>query len=966
MDIQVGQVIAGFKVTQVSDVKEVCGSAYVMEHIQSAAKLVCLKNQDPELAFSISFSTPAADDTGVFHILEHSMLCGSKRYPLKEPFTAMLKSSMKTYLNAFTGPDYTMYPVATANAQDLLNLMDVYMDAVLNPLLLEDESIFLQEGWHLECDGSATSLAVSGVVYNEMKGAKSTPVRGAVDAVKRALFSQGTYGYDSGGDPASITSLSYQAFCDAYRRHYRLDNAIITLYGDIDVCAVLEHLDTHHLVPWLASHPDQGAFGSANTLQLTAPRLAMSERATFKGGPESSILAFGSVLGGPLDILRTTAAGVICDALFGDVEAPLHKLLLESGICGEAVACNMAGSAQPYVLVAALSAQEEDRQRFLDLIASGCEDVLASGKLPELVDATVSVLEFAWREGPKEPCGISFAQDVRTCWPYGIDPLACTRYEEFLAWHDQAKDSGVYESLVRELFIDCKHAACVALVPDMDLDAFGERAYLEGMAASLSKDDLDRIARDAQDLKQRRLAADSPDALATLPRLNRADLPPLASRPKTDTVTSKGTHFVRLLEPSHGIDYVEYYFDLSGFSLEDVQCLSLLCSLAGELSVGDMSAAQVAIKIKETLGQTDCDIVTLTRWNDFAPLAFFKLGFSALGAKRQAAHEFFWSLFTGSNFDDTAKVAQVIDLLVVGFEQTAASRAASLVMPRAAASSAGALAVNDAVEGIGSYRFLKGLAAQSDKSALCAKLKRLSAQICSMRPVLVSFAGDDAGFKLAQESAPCFAPQVADAAPVTPYDIKLAPATREGFALPVNVAANATYMNPPLTRHETGYDSLLEQALNWGYLWNHVRVKGGAYGCSGLFTARGTLNLLSLSDPRIDGTYDDFHEACSWLAAHEFTQDEVDGFVISVIGASDKPRKVATKVTREAHRILRGRPLASQDAARAQILQATPQNLHDYAQILLDYKTSGSLATIASREMLAASNEVEQVCDLLD
>ena len=964
MDIKEGQAIAGFTVTQVSDVVEACGTAYVMEHPASDAKLVCLKNDDPELSFSISFSTPAADDSGVFHILEHSMLCGSERYPLKEPFTAMLKTSMQTYLNAFTGPDYTMYPVASANAKDLVNLMDVYMDAVLNPLFLHDESVFRQEGWHLECDGSADSLAVNGVVYNEMKGAKSAPVRCAVDAVRHALFGQGTYGFESGGDPASITKLGFEQFVDSYRRHYRLDNAIITLYGDIDIAAVLQHLQDKHIAPWLAAHADQGAFGQPNKLELAQPRLEMDVTQVFKGGPESAMLAFGSVLSGPLDVFRTTAAGIVCDALFGSVEAPVRKLLLDSGICGDVVACNMSGSCQPYALVVALGASQDDRKRFVELLTQGCNEVIASGELPKLVDATVSMLEFAWRQGPKEPCGIAFAQEVRSCWPYGLDPLASMRYEDFLSWHALALENGTYERMAKELFAEYNHAACVAIIPDMELDAFGEHAFIQNLAQTVDAQGVDKIAQETRELNQMRLAADDPAALACLLRLDRADLAAAATRPKTSIQECRGTRFMRVLEPTHGIDYVDYYFDLSGMSLEDVQYLSLLCSLAGELAAGDMDAAQVQVQMKRCLGEADCDVVCVSRWQDGQPLVALKLSFSALGSKRKAAHEFFWTLFAKTDFEDATKVKQIIDLAVLGFEQTASSRATNLAALACFASNLKTSAVNDAVEGIGSYRFLKELSVLEDIAPVIKRLKKLRDWLMSTRPSLVCFAGDDAGYDLARVSSPCFE-AADDARAIGPFTVELHAKAKTGYALPTNVAANATYLKAPAPRHLCGLDSLLGQALNWDYLWNHVRVKGGAYGASCVFGACGDLNLVSLRDPRIDATVDDFSKAADWLAAHEFSQDEVDGLVISAIANADKPRKVPSKMEREVKALINGRPLEDRDKARADILAATPQALHEHALALAQYVPAGSVASIASREMLEASRIIDETCDLL-
>lgn len=964
MSLEVGQVISDFEVTGASEVREHEGTAYEMRHRTSAAKLIWLANADKELSFSISFSTPAADDSGVFHILEHSMLCGSKRYPVKEPFTAMLKTSMQTFLNAFTGADYTMYPVATANEQDLLNLMDVYMDAVLNPLLVDDPNIFKQEGWHYSCKGDAASLGISGVVYNEMKGALSVPVRRALDACRRVLFEGGTYGWNSGGDPSCIPGLDYEAFIDAYRRHYRLDNAIITLYGDLDIDAVLGQLETRHIQPWLSSHKAKDFHGAPNALVCAKPRLALGGVERFKGGAESAMLAFGSVLGGGFDVFRTTAAGVLCDALFGAVEAPVRKVLLESGICGDVAACNMSVGCQSHVFVAALGALEKDRAVFIDLLRKGCEDVLVSASLIELVDATVSLLEFSWREGASQPAGITFAQDVRSCWPYGPDPLASTCYEDFLAWHAEARLDGTYESLLRELFVDYNHAACVALVPDADFDAFGEQAHLDALASGLSSADVQEITRQEAELSRLRTAPDSPQALAALPRLDRGDLPAKPTRPKTQEEELLGTGVVRMLEPTHGIDYVDYYFDLHGLELEDMQFLSFLCALAGELPCAGMDASQVQVAMKNTLGEADCDVMSMTRWDDGKPLALLHLGFSALSGKAPAAHKLFWELFEQSDFSCEDKVAQIIDLSVLSFEQLAARKAGMLALRAARLPLSGAALVDDAVAGLAGYRFFKGLQAQGDMSSVCERLEHLRSWLLSRRPSLVCFAGGDEGYKLACESSPCMG-VAARALPLAPCELALPAASKTGYALPTNVAANAAVLCPPALRKVDGCDPLVEQGLDWDYLWDAVRVKGGAYGCNCAISQNGDLNLVSVSDPRIDGTLEDFYASTEWLVGHEFAPEEVDGFVISCIAKADKPRKVADKLASWAKNYLIGYPAQERDKKRAEVLAATPQVLHETCERFASYRPA-SAASFASREMLEGSSIIEQNSDLFE
>lgn len=965
MNIEVGQVIGGFGVERKETVKELSGTAYVMSHKASGARLIVLQNDDAEMSFSVSFATPAADDTGVFHILEHSMLCGSERYPVKKPFTTMLKTSMQTYLNAFTGPDYTMYPVASTNEQDLVNLMDVYMDAVLQPLFLKDPNVFRQEGWHVECeDGDAATLGFSGVVYNEMKGALSSPVRYALRKVQQSLFPKGTYGFESGGDPASITSLRYEDFVDAYKRHYRLDNCTITLYGAVDVESVLRHLDEVHLQPQVARQEELSSLGAPNPLVLQEPLLALDESCCVRGGEESAMIAFGSVLTGTYDIMRTTAAGVLCDALFGNVEAPLRKMLLESGICGDVAACNLNSGCQSHVLVVVLAADLAKRDEFLQLVKEGCEQVLASGQLEELVDATVATLEFAWREGPEGAAGISFAQDVNACWPYGSDPLAAVRYEDYLAWHKASLEDGTYARLLRELFVDYNHAACVCFEPTEDADVFKEAERIAALAEGMDEDELLAASEQAAELARLRLEPEDPQALLMLPRLDREDLPAKAKRPEYDDELVLGTTVSRMLAPTHGIDYVDYYFDLSELSLEDLQLVSLMCALVGELQAGDLTPGDAQVQIKRYLGAVDCDVIQAQRWEQDEACALLQLGFATLSGKREQAHELFWKLFSQTDFSDEAKVRQIVDLLVLGLEQTVSSKAAVYAVIRARRAFSSSQMINDAIEGVESYRFLKNLQKTEDITPVCLRLGELRDWLVARRPNLVCYAGDDEGLELVRTSSPCMRCE-REVPPARPFALELPQAAGEGFAFQTSVAANATVLLPPALRHLDGCDTLAQTVLNWDYLWDVIRVKGGAYGCNCSFDKFGRLVLVSARDPRVDGTFEDFEGACEWLANHEFDEAEVDGLVISSIAKADKPKKVHDKLTQHAALFFNGRPLEDRDRMRAEILAATSKDLRSLGQQLLEYRPSASICSLASREMLERSERITTWDDLL-
>lgn len=554
-----GTTCHGFAVERRETVPELDSDAYVLRHTASGARLLYLACDDENKAFAIGFKTPPADSTGVFHILEHSVLCGSAKFPVKEPFVDLIKSSMQTFLNAMTYPEKTIYPVATTNEQDLYNLMDVYLDAVFNPAIYTKPTIFEQEGWHYELDlpeGDGDSSAASlhegtlrynGVVFNEMKGALSDPMSVLDDAVNAALYPDTAYAHESGGDPRAIPALTYEQFLDTHARHYNPSNSYITLYGDLDVDRALAFLDERYLSqPSAASRRMDAAVAAGedpstlapNPLDAQAPVTCEYKRIEMATTPENALVGLGLVLGSALDRKRTIAADILFEALLGSNEAPVKKAILAAGLGGNVMSYTAAESLQPYELIMLQNAQPGVACELRRVFQDACRDLCEHGVPRERLEAIISSNEYDLRQRDYGIAdGVAIACDALSTWLYDDD--AATLALKYGPVYEELRgelDGSYFEDLLRELVLENDHMALVELVP-VDAAEGSEGAEAAELAAkrdAMTDAELADVVERTAALRAAQEAEDTPEAKATLPRLRVSDIGRGAPRAAAD------------------------------------------------------------------------------------------------------------------------------------------------------------------------------------------------------------------------------------------------------------------------------------------------------------------------------------------------------------------------------------------------------------------------------------------------
>ncbi|MEC4175490.1 insulinase family protein [Adlercreutzia sp. R7] len=957
----------GFAWQRTEPLPEIEGRAHLMTHTASGARLMYLENDDANKAFSVTFKTPAADDTGVFHILEHSVLCGSEKFPVKEPFVNLLKTSMQTFLNAMTFPDKTMYPVASTNERDLLNLMDVYLDAVFHPNIYTRPAIFQQEGWHweLEGEGDTRALVYNGVVYNEMKGALSEPDSVLYDALSAALFPDTTYRFESGGTPAAIPALTYEGFLDNHRRHYRPDNSYIILYGNLDLDRFLGFIDEGYLAPLAAA--DRGPL-QVNPLGQQAPVTPAPVTVAMDTAPENACAALGAVIGAAADRERVVAADILLDAVMGSNEAPLKRALLDAAIADDAMGYVADAVAQPFAVISLRGARPGAAERLQDVVRAEARR-LADGALDrELVRAALSHAEFVMRERNfGYPDGVVLAMSAMAGWLYSDeDPTAYLRFNDVFAALAAKVDEGYFEALLRELFCESDHWARVEVAPgDAGADERAEEAARE-RARALAPDEAAAIEADVAALRAAQEAPDDPQAVAALPSLTRADIGPAPAEEPWEEDELDGVTLVRHRIPTHGIAYAYRYFDLDCLSFEELPYATVLANVLGKLDTARHTAAEIDTLSQAHLGNLGfaCEVhENVSDRDQVRPVLV--VGCSALSENAAWMGSLSSEVLTETDFSDTARIRDILAQWRIAMEQSFAANGHTAAMGRAASYYLPAGVVREALGGVDFYRFLKDTLDHFDERAatLSAKLAEVAGRLFADANCTLSFAGSDDDLERFRAAA---APMPRAAAPVA-LTVPAPVCRREAFVVPTDVTYTACGWDRRLLG--LGYSGvwlLAARILSYDYLWGEVRVKGGAYG-TGFQTMRGgSSRFYSYRDPRIDETVARFQEAGSWLAgAFNPTEAEMDGYVVSAAASMDAPEKARALLRRQDGMYFAGYGIADRARVRDEVVGAQVDAVRALGEAVDAIARSGCTCVFGNREIIEAAGGGLTVIDLL-
>lgn len=993
-----GTTCHGFAVERCETVPELDSDAYVLRHTTSGARLLHLACNDENKAFAIGFKTPPADSTGVFHILEHSVLCGSAKFPVKEPFVDLIKSSMQTFLNAMTYPDKTIYPVATTNEQDLYNLMDVYLDAVFNPAIYTKPTIFEQEGWHYELDlpegaggdGSAASLRegtlrYNGVVFNEMKGALSDPMSVLDDAVNAALYPDTAYAHESGGDPRAIPALTYEQFLDTHARHYNPSNSYITLYGDLDVDRALAFLDERYLSQSSAASRRMDAAVAAgedpsalapNPLVVQTPVTCEYKRVEMATTPENALVGLGLVLGSALDRKRTIAADILFEALLGSNEAPVKKAILAAGLGGNVVSYTAAESLQPYELIMLQNAQPGMARELRRVFQDACRDLCEHGVPRERLEAIISSNEYDLRQRDYGIAdGVAIACDALSTWLYDDD--AATLALKYGPVYEELRgelDGGYFEDLLRELVLQNDHMALVELVP-VDAGAGSEGAEAAELAAkrdAMTDAELADVVERTAALRAAQEAEDTPEDKATLPRLRVSDIGEARPEPPLVVDTTAPIPCLRHGIPTNRLAYAMQYFDLSCVAFEDLPYVTLLCRLLKQLPTREHSAEELDNLLAGKLGFLSFTTEVMTQPDVDGVRPYLLVSAGALSEKIDALASLPREVWSSTLLldADADRVRDVLTQIRIGLEQGFINNGHSAALGRAMSYSSPSAVVREQLSGVDFYLFLRDLLEHFDERLddLRAKLAELADRIFVADGCMASFTGSGEDFNAYWDAAGDLGLGAGDGADAG-RNALVVPEPRdrhEAFVIPSDICFAARACDPRrLGIDVTGAWAVAANALSYDYLWNEIRVKGGAYGCGFRAAGERQTAFYTYRDPAVDPSIERVERAGAWLGSFEPDEAAFEGFIVSCVSGMDAPVKPYALTKRRNTTYLAGLDPHAREERRAQMLAATPAELRSLGADVTRIAAASPICVFGGRDVVAKSNAGFNVVDLL-
>lgn len=993
-----GTTCHGFTVERRETVPELDADAYVLRHTASGARLLHLACDDENKAFAIGFKTPPADSTGVFHILEHSVLCGSAKFPVKEPFVDLIKSSMQTFLNAMTYPDKTIYPVATTNEQDLYNLMDVYLDAVFNPAIYTKPTIFEQEGWHYELDlpegvegeggdSSASlregTLHYNGVVFNEMKGALSDPMSVLDDAVNAALYPDTAYAHESGGDPRAIPALTYEQFLDTHARHYNPSNSYITLYGDLDVDRALAFLDERYLSQSSAASRRMDAAVAAgedpsalapNPLDVQAPATCEYKRVEMATTPENALVGLGLVLGSALDRKRTIAADILFETLLGSNEAPVKKAILAAGLGGNVVSYTAAESLQPYELIMLQNAQPGVARELRRVFQNACRDLCEHGVPRERLEAIISSNEYDLRQRDYGIAdGVAIACDALSTWLYDDD--AATLALKYGPVYEELRselDGSYFEDLLRELVLENDHMALVELVP-VDAAEGSEGAEAAELAAkrdAMTDAELADVVERTAALRAAQEAEDTPEAKATLPRLRVSDIGEARPEPPLVVDTTAPIPCLRHDIPTNRLAYAMQYFDLSCVAFEDLPYVTLLCRLLKQLPTREHSAEELDNLLAGKLGFLSFTTEVMTQPDVDGVRPYLLVSAGALSEKIDALASLPREVWSSTLLADADadRVRDVLTQIRIGLEQGFINNGHSAALGRAMSYSSPSAVVREQLSGVDFYLFLRDLLDHFDERLddLRAKLAELAERIFVADGCMASFTGSDEDFDAYWDAAGDLGLGAGDGAGRHALAVPAPCDRHEAFVIPSDICFAARACDPRrLGIDVTGAWAVAANALSYDYLWNEIRVKGGAYGCGFRAAGERQTAFYTYRDPAIDPSIERVERAGAWLGRFEPDEAAFEGFIVSCVSGMDAPVKPYALTKRRNTTYLAGLDPHAREERRAQMLAATPGELRSLSTDVTRIAAESPTCVFGGRDVIAKSNAGFNVVDLM-
>ena len=948
--MQTGSIIQNFRITAVRPIPELDCRLWEMVHEKTGAQLAWLDRADENKTFGIAFKTIPTDHTGVFHILEHSVLCGSDKYPVKEPFVELLKSSVNTFLNAMTYPDKTVYPISSRNDKDFLNLLDVYMDAVLHPAIYHKPEIFRQEGWRYELREEGP--VYQGVVFNEMKGAYASADAELEFAMSRLMFPDNCYSMESGGHPEHIPDLTYEQFIANHQKYYHPSNARIMLCGTVDLEAALSHIDAY-----LAPYERQSADFPIPMQEAVPYR---EEKAFFEIGAEEStdertIVSCGCMLGAYDEQEKLYAAMVLRDYLAGDNDAPLKRAILDAGLAQDLKVNLHDGIQQNWISWEAWNTDEDKVEAIKETVHTLLEKLAAEGLDRERLEACFNSFAFKLRDrdGGWAPRSLAEALTMLDSWLYGGDPAQYLQVEKTLEDLEARLSTDYYAKLLRELFLDNPHKALTILVPSRTLGdekRKKEADRVEAESGAWTEADRARIGEEGKVLTAWQQAPDTPEALATIPMLQLSDIDPTPEKLSVTVTERQGTPVLQHKTGS-SLVYLNLHFDVSDLTLEELSDAELLTRLLGKLPTHKHTAAQLQLLTKQKIGSLHYSSAVYSGKN---PAVRLSANLVSLPSQKETAAEVLTEILTDTLFEDRKTLKDLLDQQLMRLQMQFAGAGHRYARTRALAMVTGDGAAREALSGSTYIRYVKELCTADDAGldALLVRLQKIASRAFTRSRMVISVSEN--GAELAERIPEAF-PQGSAA-----IRVDYAPMDRAQVGLPIPAAIGFAAKASNMARHGGSYHGslyVLENILNFSYLWNEIRVQGGAYGCGFTASADGDICFHTYRDPQPGRSLDIFDRAAEFVRGYCGSDPDLTPMILGAMASADPLLNTQMKISLAEGRYFKGTTYEEVCRTRRELIGTTKEDLLALTEVLEALARDEAVCVVAGQPLLDACGE---------
>lgn len=956
--------LAEYEILDEHRVEDVQSDGFILRHKKSGARIAILSNNDDNKVFYIGFRTPPEDETGVPHIIEHTTLCGSKKFPVKDPFIELAKGSLNTFLNAMTYPDKTVYPVASCNDQDFKNLMDVYLDAVFNPNITKYEEIFKQEGWHYELTGRDDELKINGVVYNEMKGAYSSPDEVLSSQIYRSLFPDNTYSKDSGGNPEYIPKLTYEAYLDFYHKYYHPSNSYIYLYGDMDVVERLVWLDKEYLSLYDYKKVNseinkQPAFDEIKNVEAQYS-ITMDDSQENK-----TYLSYNRVVGDTLDEMLYQAFDVLDYALVSSPGAPVKQALIDAGIGDDVYGSYDAGILQPVFSFVAKNANASQADEFESIIENTLKEVVKTGINKEALLAGINSSEFKFREADfgQFPKGLLFGLNCLDSWLFDdMKPFIHLECLGTFAKLRKAVDTDYFEKLIQEYLLDNTHGSSVTVKPKRGLGNEREEALAKELSdykASLSDEEIKKLIEDTEHLKKYQEEPSSDEDLRKLPMLTRADMKKNAMPFSNIEDELLDVKVVRHDIESNGIDYISFLFDAGDFAQSELGYLGFFTNALGLVSTEKYSYTDLANATNIYTGGISTGTASHPDIKDRNNFVFkFEVKLKVLEKNLDKALELMEQMLLSSDFTDTKRLGELVAQIKARLQANLSSSGHLVAAMRSMSSFSRYALYQDELKGIAFYRSICRIEKELSESPknVSDKLAAIARKLFARNRMLISFTGNNEAYGNAKPSLEKVIAGFNKMSAVGNQAEVHFNTAKEAFIDASQIQYVAKTGDFICEGYEyTGALRLLRIILSYDYLWINVRVKGGAYGCMNTFLRSGESYFVSYRDPNLSDTLDVYDRIPEYIK--NFSPDERDmtKYIIGTFSALDTPMNPEAKGSRSLSAYLEGITYEQIQKERNEILNAQPEDIRRLADLVEAVLKKDSICVIGNENMIKES-----------